>query len=67
MDDIKQHPTTLRQYVCVCVCASVPLTLFDFLRRPVDEDVQRPHHAGDGDDMEGDRTHDLPSLARRHL
>lgn len=54
--------------VLACVCLSEPvLTLSDFLRRPVDEDVERPHHAGDGDDVEGDRAHDLPPLARRHL
>lgn len=51
---------------CVCVSESV-LTLFDFVRCSVDENVERPHHAGDGDDMEGDRTHNLPPLARRHL
>lgn len=43
------------------------LTLSDFIRRPVDENVERPHHARDGDDVEGDRAHDLPPLARRHL
>lgn len=54
--------------VLACVCLSEPvLTLSDFLRRSVDEDVERPHHAGDGDDVEGDRAHDLPPLARRHL
>lgn len=53
---------------CMFVCASESvLTLSDFVCCSVDEDVQRPYHAGDGDDMEGDRTHDLPSLARRHL
>lgn len=53
-------------YACVCESESV-LTFFDFVRCSVDENVERPHHAGDGDDVEGDRTHDLPSLARRHL
>lgn len=54
--------------VLACVCLSEPvLTLSDFLRRSVDEDVERPHHAGDGDDVEGDRAHDLPPLARCHL
>lgn len=43
------------------------LTVLDLVRRPVDEDVEGPHHAGDGDDVERDRAHDLPSLARRHL
>lgn len=43
------------------------LTLLDFLCCPVDENVERPDHAGDGDDVEGDRANDLPSFARRHL
>lgn len=42
-------------------------TLFDFVRRPVNEHVEWPHHARDGDNMEGDRAHDLTPLARRHL
>lgn len=55
-----------RARLCVCASESV-LTLFDFFCCSVDENVERPHHAGDGDDVEGDRTHDLPPLARRHL
>lgn len=43
------------------------LTWSDFVCRSVDEHVQRPHHTGNCDDMEGDGTHDLPSLAGRHL
>lgn len=66
MDDIRHRQRRLRKCICVCARESA-LTLFDFVRRSVDEDVERPHHAGDGDDVEGDRTHDLPSLARRHL
>ena len=62
-----RHPTQTIT-LCVCLCASESaLTLSDFLCCSVDENVERPHHAGDGDDMEGDRTHDLPSLTRRHL
>ena len=58
----------VKMHLCVCVCVrESALTLFDFVRCSVDEDVERPHHAGDGDDVEGDRTHDLPPLARRHL
>lgn len=56
----------VRACECACVSEWVP-TSFDFVCRPVDEHVQRPHHAGDGDDVEGDRAHDLPPLARRHL
>lgn len=68
MDDIQHRQRRSRQnaFVRVCVRESA-LTLFDFVRCSVDEDVERPHHAGDGDDVEGDRTHDLPPLARRHL
>lgn len=51
----------------VFVSLILALTLSDFICRSVDENVQRPHHAGDGDDVEGDRAHDLPPLARRHL
>lgn len=43
------------------------LTLSDFVRRPVNKNVERPHHARDGDDVEGDRAHDLPPLTRCHL
>lgn len=53
--------------VCVFVSLTLGLTLSNFICCSVDENVQRPHHAGDGDDVEGDRAHDLPSLARRHL
>lgn len=52
--------------VCLGVWGMVP-TSFDFICRPVDEHVERPHHAGDGDDVEGDRAQDLPPLAGRHL
>ena len=67
-----RHPTQTAAFTSKCICACVcvresALTLFDFVRCSVDEDVERPHHAGDGDDVEGDRTHDLPPLARRHL
>lgn len=69
----KQHLNTANRVpqttnVLACVCLPEPvLTLSDFLRRSVDEHVERPHHAGDGDDVEGDGAHDLPPLARRHL
>lgn len=69
MADIQHNTASVTDsYVTACVCASESaLTLFDFVCRSVDENVERPHHAGDGDDVEGDRTHDLPPLARRHL
>lgn len=43
------------------------LTLFDLLRRAVNQDVERPDHAGDGDDVESDGAHDLSPLAGCHL
>lgn len=45
----------------------VELTLFDLLRRAINQDVERPDHAGDGDDVESDRAHDLSPLAGCHL
>ena len=39
----------------------------DLLGGPVDEDVERPHDARDGDDVERDAAEQLPPLQRRHV
>lgn len=41
--------------------------MFDLLGGTVNEHIQGPDHAGDGDDMERHRAHDLPALTGRHL
>lgn len=59
--DANQHNTTSNMdddvtlmHWCVFVCLEPVLTFFDFVCRSVNENVERPHHAGDGDDVEGD-------------
>ena len=39
----------------------------DFLCGPVDEDVEWPDYAGDGDHVEGDAAEELAPLQRRHV
>lgn len=53
--------------LCIAAYGVAGLTLFDFLGRSVDQHVEGPDHARDGDDVEGDRTHDLPPFAGCHL
>lgn len=67
MEDIQCYVCNEELRYIYTLAAVWVLTSFDFVRRPVDKHVKRPHHAGDGDDVEGDRAQDLPPLARRHL
>lgn len=42
-------------------------SLLDLFCSPLYKNVERPHHTGDGDDVEGDRAGDLPPLHPRHI
>lgn len=46
---------------------TIVVTLLDLLCRPIDQHIQRPHHTGDGDDVERDGAAYFPSLTRGHL
>jgi len=43
------------------------ITFSDFIRCSVDEYIQRPNDAGDGDGVKSDGAHNFPSLYCRHL
>lgn len=55
-----------RHHHQLCPEWPLELVLIEFLGGAFDENVERPHHAGDGHQVEYHRAHDLPSLTRRH-
>lgn len=46
---------------------TIVVTLLDFLRCPIYQHIQGPHHTGDSDDVECDRAEYLPPFTRGHL